>query len=377
MGQYTYGKPITLSYLFTDAGTAFDPDEVIIKVRDPDDALYTYTSEITNPSVGRYELDLGAPVVAGHYNYRVEGYVAGEIIDAAEGDFDVLSSPTLTITLQGIEHGPCTTWLDGADVADCCNAEVGSDTSLLDGAALAASQLLYEASGRIYAGTCEKTVRPCSRRVWCGQVLSRGHIVGWSGNYWNWWNEREYHRACGCRPLDRVWLSGYPVTSITEVLIDGDVVDPNTYRLDEHRFLSRTRDPADPATILYWPSCQNLDLPDTEDGTFSVTYEYGANPPLIGTEAAKQLACQIYLACTNSGECQLPSGATRVTRQGITIERTFFARDPATGAWRTGLNLVDLFLNTVNPGGVKRRPAFWSPDGPRYARPVGDWVPSS
>ncbi len=129
--------------------------------------------------------------------------------------------------------------------------------------------------------------------------------------------------------------------------------------------------------MLLWPRCQNLDLPDTEVGTFSVTYEYGVEPPLIGLEAAKQLACQIYLGCTGSDQCQLPTGATRVTRQGVTIERQFFSRDPKTGAWRTGLPLVDLFLNTVNPGGLRRRPAVWTPDGPRYARPVGTNVPSS
>ncbi len=378
MADYMLGTGVTLTAPFSVLGVPTDPTAVTFFVRDPTNTLHVYVfgvePNITNPAIGEYVLALeGAllPTVPGHYNWRAEG--TGAVVAACEGDFDILPSPTLTITPPTFELGPCTAWVDGGDVADCCSAEVGTDTSLLEGAALAASQVLYELSGRLYSGLCEKTVRPCANGSWCGvQVLSRGHLVGWSDwGGWGWMNGGDWARACGCQPLSRVLLSGYPVTRITEVLIDGQVVDPATYRLDEWRFLSRIRDPADPDTALLWPACQNMDVGDDAEGAFSVTYEYGAQPPLVGIEAAKQLACQIYLGCTNADECQLPIGATRVTRQGITIERQFFQRDPVTQSWRTGLALVDLFLNTVNPQGLRRRPVVWSPSGPRYARPVG------
>lgn len=370
MGEYLLGTGITITETFMLNGVPTDPTTVTFYLRDPHDDLTTYIfgvdAEITNPAVGVYKITL-TPTLVGHFNYRVEG--TGAVVAVCEGDFDVLPSPTLTILPQGIEYGPCTSWVDGGDVAECCNTDVGSDTGLLSAAALTASQLLFELSARQYAGTCQKTVRPCATSSWCGvQVLSRGHIVNWGGDSWG--SGGGNSSICGCAPLSRIWLSGYPVTSITEVLIDGVVVNPDTYELREWRYLDRMRDPADPGSSLTWPSCQQLDLPDTEVGTFSVTYLYGADPPLAGQEAAKQLACNIYLACVGSDQCQLPLGATRITRNGLTIERQFLARDPQTGVFRTGLTLVDAFLNTYNPSGLRRRAAFWSADAPKYGRPV-------
>lgn len=304
----------------------------------------------------------------------------------AEEDLVVISS-TATGTLPpitppssdgGLTWGPCSSWIAGEDVADVCTgaaATVGSDFTLLDPYAASASTALWAASGRLFSGACEQTVRPCVT-VNCGfQVLSRGHVIDpwselglWNPAGWWWWNGT---RPCGCMPLSRVLLSGYPVREIVQVKIDGAVVDPLTYRLDEHRYLTRVIDPADPDTALVWPGCQLLDRDDTNQGTWSVTYTYGQDPPQLGTQAAAQLACEIWKQA-NGQQCSLPAGTTRVTREGITIERTIFAYDRALRTWRTGLTLVDLFLNMVNPNGLQRRPAVYSPDSqPRYARPVG------
>jgi len=242
--------------------------------------------------------------------------------------------------------------------------------------------MLYELSGRQFAGACEKTERPCGNR-WCGfQVLSRGHIV-WDPYYWNgvnwWWNG---HTGCSCQPLDRIKLSGYPVREIVEVKIDGVVLAPSSdseeYRLDERRWLTRTCDVE--GNAQFWPTCQDLACPDTELGTFSVTYRYGQDPPALGVHAAAQLGCELYKAC--AGEtCALPKGTTRVTRQGVTIEKLAFvswafvngryARGGRAPGWNTGLPLVDAFLNTYNRAGLNRRPVFWSPSGHQYARSVG------
>jgi hypothetical protein len=37
----------------------------------------------------------------------------------------------------------------------------------------------------------------------------------------------------------------------------------------------------------------------------------------------------------------------------------------------TGIVEIDAFLAAYNPSRLRRRPAIWSPDGPKYARPVG------
>ena len=89
--------------------------------------------------------------------------------------------------------------------------------------------------------------------------------------------------------------------------------------------------------------------------------------------AAAQLACEIYKAC-NGVDCALPLGTTRITRQGVTIERLSFTSWAfqsgvgQVGGWRTGLPLVDAFLQAYNPAGLKRRPVFWSPGKRQYAQ---------
>ena len=172
-------------------------------------------------------------------------------------------------------------------------------------------------------------------------------------------------------------LSGYPVREILEVKIDGVVIDPSTYRLDGWRWLVRMRDIAEPETEVFWPSCQILDLPDTEAGTFAITYRYGQDPPLAGQHAAAALACEFYKACDGggAGDCEIPSTAVRVTRQGVTIDKTdaidWFLERRGVRGWKTGILLVDAFLNAVNPGVMRRRPITWSPDAQRYAKQVG------
>jgi hypothetical protein len=70
---------------------------------------------------------------------------------------------------------PCTPWVTGDEVADCCSVE-SSSGALFDMAAEQASQLLFELSGRLFPGECgPKVVRPPCHGCSCGyQVLSRG-----------------------------------------------------------------------------------------------------------------------------------------------------------------------------------------------------------
>lgn len=327
-------------------------------------------------TTGIYVRNMTAPAGIGQYTivWSLDGtFSAGsntieDLVVVTAGSSGSLP-PLPPVVGGGPDFGPCSAWTTSEAVAECCSVDVGSMTSLFDNSITAATEILWMLSGRMFSGLCQRTVRPCSTERPCGfQVLSRGHIVGWDGGRWV-----HDENPCGCRSLDEVLLAGYPVREIVEVLVDGVVVDPDTYRLDGYRWLRRVRDPVDPDTILFWPSCQHLDLDSTEVGTFEVTYTYGQDPPMIAQEAAKQLACQVYLGCTGSDACQLPQGTTRVTRQGITIERTFFARDPRTAAWRTGLTLVDAFLNAVNPYGLTRRPVMLAPGQSRgrYAPSVG------
>lgn len=262
----------------------------------------------------------------------------------------------------GVLWGPCSSWTDPASIDEVCSLPESSSPfeviNLLTEAAASASQILWGLSGRQFSGTCQKTVRPCSTGCMCGvQVLSRGHVVTpwtWGGN--SWYCDG---RPCGCSSVSEIKLSGYPIRDIVQVTIDGDVVSDDEYFVRDHRYLARKNG-------AQWPSCQRMDVGNDEDGSFAVTYTYGQSPPQIGRLAAAQLACQLFKATTGADDCVLPSGARRVTRQGITIDATFFNRDED-GKWATGMPFVDGFLAAVNPSGIVRRPTVWAP-GPRYPR---------
>lgn len=259
--------------------------------------------------------------------------------------------------------GPCTPWITGDDVADCCNVETSSP-ALFDVVAEQASDLLFNLSGRIYAGECgPRTVRPSCDSCYCGyQVLSRGYVIG----PWDWGYPLALCDSClvSCAP-STIKLAGDPIREVSEVKIDGDVVPDDEYALVNGRFLQRLWDER-------WPIAQDLTLPDTEDHTFSITYTYGQDPPALGRAAAAQLACEIYKECNGDG-CALPKGTTRLTRQGVTIDKlAFTAWTFREGRWATGLPLVDAFLSGANPAGLQRRPVVWAPGGrTNYAQPWG------
>lgn len=279
------------------------------------------------------------------------------------------------MSVPGPVLGPCESWITGADVAACCSIEGASSSeadALLEEVAVEASMLLYELSGRLFSGLCETTVRPCRAPCHCwvpDERVFAEHGGGWWGG-WSWGDGAWSHACgdrCGCGQLSQIKLAGYPIREITEVLIDGSVVDPTTYRLDRSRYLVRLDDAGPPLVKRRWPACQNLAL-DEGPTTFFISYTFGTDPPPGAIRAAAELACELYRSCPGiDGECALPTNVTRVDRQGITIDRkrvtTFLA-----GA-ETGLFAVDAFLAVY--GGRRRRAAIWSPDVPPFPRRVG------
>lgn len=255
--------------------------------------------------------------------------------------------------------GPCELWVTVEEVAECC--EPGESSSLLESAVLAAVQSLYKLGGKQHSGRCQRPVRPPGSHRCLGP--------------WNFWDGSAW-AGQGCRALSRIRLAGH-ATDIVEVTIDGDVIDPQTYELRENRWLVRMRDPADLDTPLYWPSCQNMDIDAGEEGTFEIVYGYGVDPPESGRLAARELACSIFANACGSGAgaegvCELPSGVVRVEREGITIELSALSKwgQDADGTWITGMPMVDLYLNAENPTGKRKRSRVWSPDYPRFPRPV-------
>jgi hypothetical protein len=244
----------------------------------------------------------------------------------------------------------CEPWATIADVGSPCD-DYAFDPTLLEDSLLIASTALYHLTGRHWPGLCEDTVRPCGYRRpdSCGCLSSR---------------------TCGCRRLSELRLPGV-VAEVGEVKIDGEVVAPARYRVDDHRWLVYLPE-SDTAQRQGWPCCQRLDRPDTEPDTWSITYTHGPLPPVGGIRAAAQLGCQLALAFQPEtvGDCRLPKNTVNVARQGITVA----LRDPAAlfQEGSTGLNDVDLWINSVLLGAKRRRASVWVPGAGRQGiRRVG------
>lgn len=269
-------------------------------------------------------------------------------------------NPWETECLCGGRHMPCWPRPDTA----CCPAlepenPTPEQTAQIERTLHVATEMIWRLSGKQF-GACPVTVRPCR------QLCSGTPVYGaWSGNQWmpildggTWFNQncgKCRPSGCSCVELIEVDLPP-PVAQIIQVKLDGVVVPPDRYRVDNFRKLVAL-DPEIP-----WPTCQNLVLADTEPGTFSVTYRRGQPVPQGGLWAAGLLACQLMKACTTPGECVLPAKAQRIARQGVTVEMQQVLVEA--GEFATNIPEVDLWLQSVNPYKSKAPSRVYSVDRP-------------
>lgn len=259
-----------------------------------------------------------------------------------------------------INTGVCTPWVTGADATLCCPDIATTDTALLDTAVHEASDLLFLLSGSRYPGICETTVDACADRscwepLWPRYAWAWGWGAAWGYGY-PWQNASNRHAWM-------IRLAGYPVREILEVTIEGDVIDPADYRLQQNRYLIRIDG-------HNWPACHQP-TPDTGVGTFFIHYLYGLEPPIAGQAAAAELACAIVKACPGSGfdDCEIPVGTVQVARQGITINVEKLGLW-LLGSMRTGMPLVDAFLSTYGQQ-RRRRTALLVPENDPWPIRVG------
>jgi hypothetical protein len=275
-----------------------------------------------------------------------------------------------------VNSGTCSPWALPADIGEPCNG-AGFDAALLLDCLQAASDILFDLSGRQYAGACSDTVRPCARSVSVdgGRPLTGGYgpgSGGWSpgggGSTWGFCSCQTSVRS-GCNSLPEITLGVYPVTAVTQVKVDGAVVDSSLYRVDDNRWLVGLTNPVTGVQQTF-PCCQRMDLPTTEKDTFEVAVDYGTAPPVLGKLACAELACQLSMAFKPSqgGDCQLPQHITQLTRLGETMT----VLDPL--SFKDGLLALPFcggFLKSVNPYGIARRATVLSPDIGRRVRRAG------
>lgn len=218
-------------------------------------------------------------------------------------------------------------------------------------ATTAATYILWAATGRQY-GACDITVRPC------GAWPCDDGIAGYTWDNGTWvpyiyngqWFNCACVGACRCGARCKVYLPG-PVASVASVSVDGVVVDPAAYRVDDARWLIRTDGNC-------WPTGQNFDV-DSGTGTFTVTYGQGTPVPQVVLDAAGTLACEWAKMCRGE-ECQIPTRIATLTRQGTTFDGVNIDQLLAQGF--TGISSVDQIIAIVNPHKLTGRLRIMSPE---------------
>jgi hypothetical protein len=225
-------------------------------------------------------------------------------------------------------------------------------------------------------GVCPTTIRPCSRGCapagsWIAAPASATganmgalplqtiggiftpHITGGV-----WVNSCRCGSVSDCScgsSLSAVILPG-PVGAIESVVLNGELVDPTKYRVDNGNELISL----DPDIV--WPSCQNMTADLESDGTFAVTYYRGMAPNEMVNSTAGVLAAEFYKACTG-GKCRLPQNVKQVVRYGVTIEV-----NPDLFSSMMVIPEVAMLVNVLNPNQLKQAPRVLSPDGPSRPR---------
>jgi hypothetical protein len=182
----------------------------------------------------------------------------------------------------------------------------------------AATDAITILSGGLISGRCQITVRPRNENAWCGTNTYLGEAI----------------RLPGFMP------------EVTAVRVDGVLlVEDVDYKLVNGNELYRIDN--------YWPGSQYALRADTEEGTFSITYEFGMVPPLYAKIAVVELVCESAKKLS-TGNSRLPDKAIQATMDGVTIEL-----DPRAGD--LGLEAVGQVMAIFAPDGPGGT-AVWTPE---------------
>lgn len=233
-------------------------------------------------------------------------------------------------------------------------ADTEIDTQQQKDAEDLAVSVLWALSGRQF-GVCPVIARPCRtpcNGAWEGTVLGAPWGAPYGFPWFPVWDGTNWRNvACGCGPkcswqapnVIHLVSAGQPVQEVTEVVIEGIVLDPAEYRLEGDLLYRIGND---------WPQ-QDLTQPLDEPGTWSVTYTRG-NPPPPGTAKLVGLLAAEFLAACSGGKCRLPRRVKSVTRQGVSYDMVDPTDIYASG--KTGIPEIDLWLTAVNPSKIQMAP---------------------
>lgn len=169
-----------------------------------------------------------------------------------------------------------------------------------------------------------------------------------SGKYANCFCKKN----CECESSSTVLLTE-PVGYIATVRIDGEVLDPSAYHVDDGYKLVRHDGGA-------WPACAGPN--------FTVTYLNAYEVDSYGEYAAGVLALEYLKLFTTPNECRLPRTVANLSRGGMQYEVTVDMYPDGL----TQIPEVDPYIVRWNPHGLKAKPGVYSPDvKPQHRRTEG------
>lgn len=233
----------------------------------------------------------------------------------------------------------CTRLATLADVELVANCRLRSvPTEDVDEALDAASDALEQLAVGWTLGRCTVSLRPC-----------RESCIG---------------NPCGCCVTRGVHIVGLSPT-ITEVRVNGVVVDSDTYALitqpNGERWLERFHLDGTPA---YWPNCQRVVLAPTEDNTFVIVYEHGLAVDMLMRWAVAEIAADTlspYIDRENSLE-KLPDGVSSINAFGARVDmvRQVANMEGTLPERLAGLGYVRRFLAAYPP--QTGNATIWAPE---------------
>lgn len=145
-------------------------------------------------------------------------------------------------------------------------------------------------------------------------------------------------------------LQGRPIIDVESVFVEG-TTEPLAHTVENKYRIRLTS-----AALPYHPALGALSYP-TLGGCrggkrVSVTYSYGARPPLEVEYAIEVLRNELTLGMNEDEECRLPQRITSIQREGISmsvLDSQAFLDDG-----RTGIEEIDAVLAKFNPAKAKR-----------------------
>lgn len=223
-----------------------------------------------------------------------------------------------------------------------------------------ASETLRRLTG-YRVGECPIKVRPCvSGGCWSAFVPYQGYGPFTPGlNVAGQWVNGCRCGGNSCATSCEVNLPR-PVGRVDEVKVDGVVLDESDYEIQNGHILVWIGGGDCP-----WPTTQDFSKPDTQEGTFSITYLNAYPVDSIGAHAAGLLAMEFSKACRGK-TCSLPPTVTEVVRNGVSF---VIAPGSFPGGF-TGLRVVDAYISLWRNENSPLEPSrVWTPtSGMRSSR---------